>query len=100
MKSIIGYWEVWHFALAIILFMWVYIGRFPFDLFWKVIGRDPFKQLTLYIVMGIALLWEIGEAFFGLGAYLDFKHFLLNSYKDLGVALIGSLICIILFKEE
>ena len=100
MKNIIGYWEVWHFALAIILFMWIHIGRFPWDLLWKVIGRDPQKQLTFILVMGIAIGWEIGEGFFGLSAYSGFKHFLLNSYKDIGMALLGSLVCIVLLKEE
>jgi len=87
-------------VLATWLFMWIYIGRFPFDLMWKIIGREPFKQLTFGIVLGIALLWEVGESFFGQDNYLDIKHFLLNSYKDMAMAALGSLVCIVLFKEE
>ncbi len=96
MRSIIGYWEVWHFALAMILFMWIYKGRPPFDLMWMKLNREPYKQLTFLLVLGVAVLWEIGEALLGLSAYSGFKHFLLNSYKDLGMALVGSLVCIIL----
>jgi len=94
MKGIIGYWEVWHFALSMILFMWIYMGRIPFDIMWMKLNRDPYKHLTFLIVMGIALLWEFGESFFGQGNYVDVKHFLLNSYKDMAMAFIGSLICV------
>lgn len=81
MKKFIGYWEVWHLVLALILYMGLY--RFIDN-----------KQLCMIIVMGIALVWEVAEFFWNLAAYKSVKHFLLNSYKDIGMALIGSLICI------
>jgi len=80
-QKFIGYWEVWHFALAMILYMGLY----------RYIDH---KQLCFIIVMGVALLWEIAEYFWNLKAYKDKRHFLLNSYKDLGMALIGSVIFI------
>jgi hypothetical protein len=83
MIKYIGYWEVWHLVLAIILYMGLY----------KFIEH---KQLCFIIVMGIAVGYEVGEYFWNLKAYKDTKHFLLNSYKDLGMALIGSLVCVVL----
>lgn len=96
MKNIIGYWEVWHFALALVLFMWIYMGRPPFDLMWMKIGRDPYKQLTFLLVLGMALGWEIIELLTGLEAYSGVKHFVLNSYKDMGMALLGSFLCVLM----
>ena len=81
MKKFIGYWEVWHLVLAMIL----YIGLYRFI---------DHKQLCLTIVMGTAVLWEVAEFFWNLSAYKSVKHFLLNSYKDVLMALIGSLICV------
>jgi hypothetical protein len=83
MQKIIGYWEVWHLVLAMILYMALY--RFI-----------DHKQLCTIIVMGVALLWEVAEYFWNLKAYKDKKHFILNSYKDMAMALIGSLACITL----
>ncbi len=83
----IGYWEVWHFALSMILFMGLY--RFL-----------EHKQLCFIIVIGVALLWEVGEWIYekiiGYKSYGNVYNFKENALKDLGVALIGSLICIIL----
>ena len=81
MKKIIGYWEVWHLVLAMVL----YLGLYRFI---------DHKQLCMIIVMGVAVLWEVSEYFWNLKAYKDFRHFLLNSYKDLLMALIGSIICV------
>ena len=86
LSSIIRYWEVWHLVLSFPAFLIVY--RF-FD-----------KQRSFFAVMGLAMLWEIVEYFTGLNAYSNVKHFLLNSYKDLGMALIGCLICITLLKDS
>ena len=81
----IGYWEVWHLVLAMILYMGLY--RFI-----------EHKQLCMMVVMGVAILWEVLEYFWNLKAYKDKRHFLLNSYKDLGMALIGSLVCVGLLR--
>ncbi len=81
LSKFIGYWEVWHLVLAMILFMIAY----------RFVG---YKQMAFLIVIAVAVLWEIAEYFWNIKAYKDKKHFLLNSYKDLGMALIGSLICI------
>ena len=81
MIKFIGYWEVWHLVLSMPLFMIAY----------RLVG---YKQMAFLIVIAIAVLWEVAEFFWNLKAYKDFKHFLLNSYKDLLMALIGNLICV------
>ena len=83
MIKFIGYWEVWHLVLAMIL----YLGLYRFI---------EHKQLCFLIVLGVALLWEIAEYFWNLKAYKDKRAFVVNSYKDMLMALAGSLICVIL----
>jgi len=81
----ISKWEVWHLALSIIFFMGLY--RFIDS-----------KQVCFLLVVGVAVLWEIAEYFWNLKSYKNFKAFLLNSYKDIGMALIGALICAMLLR--
>jgi len=87
LKSLFGYWEVWHLALAfpafIIMYRW----------------QDGNEQLALMLTLGLALIWELGEwawqshknyeAYGGSGRNL-FK----NSLKDMLAALLSSLTCI------
>jgi hypothetical protein len=100
LRSLFGYWEVWHVVLATWLFMWIYFARFPMNYLWKLIGRIPFKQLTFLIVIAIAILWEILEAQWNLKSYPNFRAFLLNSYKDLLAALVGSVVSIFMIPEK
>jgi len=86
LKSVIGYWEVWHLALSMPAFM-IAIRFFHTE------------QKAFMAVMALALLWEIGEWIYEKstgyksynGSVYNFKK---NSLKDLLMALIGSLICI------
>ena len=87
LKKLFGYWEVWHIVLAtwlyLIFFLYVYNGH---------------KQLTLLSVMGVAILWEVGEYFWeqnkGFESYNgDRKAFFINSFKDLLGALLSCLVC-------
>ncbi len=91
LTALFGYWEVWHIVLASWLFMAVYFARFPFNYYWGLINRVPFKQLTLFTVMGIAIIWEVLEAQWNVKSYPNVKAFILNSYKDLLAALVGCL---------
>jgi len=86
MRKLIGYWEVWHLALSMPAFM------IAFKLF-------ETKQKAVIAVMVLALLWEVGEWMYEKstryksysGSVYNFKK---NTLKDLGMALIGSMICI------
>ena len=86
-KKVFGYWEVWHLVLA----TWLYIIVFMYV--W-----DGHKQLSLLSVMGVAILWEIGEFFWeqskGFESYSgNRKAFFINSFKDLLAALVSCLVC-------
>ncbi len=91
LRSLFGYWEVWHIVLATWLFMAIYFARFPFNYYWKLINRRPFKQLTFLTVLAIAVIWEVLESQWNTQSYPNVKAFVLNSYKDLLAAVVGSL---------
>ncbi len=88
MIKLIGYWEVWHLVLSMPAFM----------IALKFLNT---KQTALMAVMVLALLWEMGEWIYekstGYKSYggsgYNFKK---NALKDLGMALIGGLVCIAL----
>ena len=88
MIKLIGYWEVWHLALSMPAFM-------------IAIRLLETKQKAVMAVMALALLWEVGEWIYEKstgyksysGSVYNFKK---NSLKDLGMALIGSIVCIAL----
>jgi hypothetical protein len=90
MKKLFGYWEVWHIVLAMMLYM----------IFYRYIDIESYdvKHVCFLLVMGIALLWEIAEYFWNLKAYTDSRHYLINSFKDMLAALIGSTICVLLLQ--
>ncbi len=83
MRKFIGSWEVWHLVLSMPAFM---IAFKFFD-----------KQRSFMAVMGLALLWEIGEwiyeKFTGYKNYNgNVYNFKKNALKDLLMALTGILI--------
>ena len=87
LKSIFGYWEMWHMVLA----TWLYLIFFQF-------AYNGHKQLSFLTVMGIAVLWEVAEYLWesakDFKSYKgDKKAFFVNSMKDLGAALVSCLVC-------
>ena len=88
MQRLIGYWEVWHLALSMPAFM-------------IAIKFLHTKQKAVMAVMALALLWEVGEWIYEKSTRYksyggDVYNFKKNALKDLGMALIGSVICIAL----
>ena len=59
------------------------------------------RQRTIFLyVMGVAVLWEIGEVFYNLDSYSDLRHYFLDTMVDLGAALIVCVISVIILRRR
>ena len=100
LKSLFGYWEVWHVVLAGWLWAILYFQRFPANYYFKLLGRRPTKQICSFTVLGVALLYELIEPTWNLSAYPSARALLLNSFKDMASAALSVVVGIILFKDR
>ena len=74
-----------HLSLALILFLFVY--------------RWLHKKYTMMVVMGTAIGYEFITYFFEIDNYANLQHWKLDTILDLGAALLGCVICVLIIKD-